>query len=199
MQNGQMPPFFPGMAPMSGPAPHSHLVCGGCQTLLMYPQGAGNVRCSRCQVITPAPPTAGVESAQLLCDGCRVLLSYPRGAQSVQCSMCHVVTEVPTYAHVVCEGCSIMLMFLAGAQSVKCSVCHHVTPANSNPAASHGPQGHAPQGHGHGPGPSSVTNAGTHKQVHTVVVENPPTLDEQGNEVANIAVGVKQQEDGNRH
>jgi len=25
----------------------------------------------------------------------------------------------------------------------------------------------------------------------TVVVENPPTLDEQGNEVTNIAVGVK--------
>lgn len=82
-----------------GPAPHSHLVCGGCQTLLMYPQGAANVRCSRCQYITPAPPTAGAETAQLLCNGCRVLLSYPRGAQSVQCSMCHTVTQVSARHH----------------------------------------------------------------------------------------------------
>jgi hypothetical protein len=30
--------------------------------------------------------------------------------------------------------------------------------------------------------------------VHTVVVENPPSLDADGNEVANIAVGVKEED-----
>jgi len=78
----------------AGPKPHSHLECGGCQTLLMYPQGAGNVRCSRCSHVTPAPPASSTEASQIVCNGCRVLLSYPKGAQSVQCSMCHTITEV---------------------------------------------------------------------------------------------------------
>lgn len=30
----------------------NQIVCTGCQTLLMYPQGASNVRCSRCHHIT---------------------------------------------------------------------------------------------------------------------------------------------------
>jgi LSD1 subclass zinc finger protein len=212
------------------PAPHSHLVCGGCQTLLMYPQGAANVRCSRCQHITPAPPTAGTETAQLVCNGCRVLLSYPRGAESVQCSMCHTVTQVgctrvgqtsvgpqlagsylchdafrishaiftpctqvPVYGHLVCSGCSIMLMYPVGAQSVKCSVCHVVTPAASPPNAA-GPSGTA-AGSG---GPGAAANAAgggasrspAPKPNQTVVVENPPTLDEQGNEVRSCTLAA---------
>ncbi|PNH03316.1 Protein LSD1 [Tetrabaena socialis] len=64
----------------------------------MYPQGASNVRCSRCSHITSAPASAGADSAQIVCNGCRVLLSYPRGAQSVQCSMCSSVTQVANIA-----------------------------------------------------------------------------------------------------
>ncbi|KAL6762008.1 zinc-finger protein Lsd1 [Haematococcus lacustris] len=179
----QMPFFMQG--PPQAPPPHSHLVCGGCQTLLMYPQGAANVRCSRCQHITPAPPTAGAETAQLVCNGCRVLLSYPRGAQSVQCSMCHTVTQVPAYGHLVCSCCNIMLMFPIGAQSVKCSVCHSVTPV---PAS----QTQAMGGGRGGGGPSGLAPGPLHNRPNnTVVVENPPSLDEQGNPVQNIAVGVK--------
>lgn len=157
---------------------HSHIVCGGCSVLLMYPQGAANVRCSRCNHITSAPPPAGPESAQLVCNGCRMLLSYPRGANSVQCSVCQAVTQVPVYGHVVCGGCSIMLMYPLGAQSVKCSVCNYVTSATQNHSVQHGLQ----QEFGRQPPP---------KPSQTIVVENPPTLDDQGNEVANIAVGVK--------
>jgi LSD1 subclass zinc finger protein len=79
------------------PGPHSHITCGGCQTLLMYPQqGASNVRCSRCGHITAAPPAPPPDpnQAQTVCNGCRVLLAFPRGAQSVQCSLCHTVTQV---------------------------------------------------------------------------------------------------------
>jgi LSD1 subclass zinc finger protein len=88
------PRFHYTLPAVAGPAPHSHLVCGGCQTLLMYPQGASNVRCSRCTHITPVPVSTANEMAHIVCNGCRVLLSYPRGSQSVQCSMCHTVTQV---------------------------------------------------------------------------------------------------------
>ncbi|GFR43690.1 hypothetical protein Agub_g4799 [Astrephomene gubernaculifera] len=161
-----------------------HLVCGGCQVLLMYPPGASNVRCSRCGHITQAPTSAGADSAQIVCNGCRVLLSYPRGAQSVQCAMCHAVTQVPVYGHLVCNGCSIMLMYPTGAQSVKCSVCHCVTPVTASaPAGSNPAQPQQQQ--------QQPQQASRPKPVQTVVVENPPSVDDKGNEVANIAVGVK--------
>lgn len=170
------PMYYNSMPPTGN---HSHIICGGCSVLLMYPQGAANVRCSRCNHITSAPPPAvsGPESAQLVCSGCRMLLSYPRGANSVQCSVCQAITQVPIYGHVVCGGCSIMLMYPLGAQSVKCSVCNFVTSAT---------QGHAMQQ----PPPHEYARPQP-KPNQTIVVENPPTLDDQGNEVANIAVGVK--------
>ncbi|KXZ52926.1 hypothetical protein GPECTOR_8g302 [Gonium pectorale] len=87
--------------------------------------------------------------------------------------MCHAVTQVPVYGNLVCNGCSVMLMYPMGAQSVKCSVCHYVTPVTSGTA---------------GPGGSGQPLP---KPKQTVVVENPPTYDDKGNEVANIAVGVK--------
>eukprot|EP00879_Flechtneria_rotunda_P017045 GHRR01017851.1.p1 GENE.GHRR01017851.1~~GHRR01017851.1.p1 ORF type:complete len:139 (+),score=25.98 GHRR01017851.1:779-1195(+) len=123
------------------------------------------------------------DQSQIVCNGCRVLLSYPRGAQSVQCSLCHTVTQVPVYGHVQCGGCSIMLMYPLGAQSVKCSICHYVTNVSqqanwsaTNSTAATGQQ-------------QAATTPP--KSLQTVVVENPPSLDEQGNEVANIAVAVK--------
>eukprot|EP00775_Hariotina_reticulata_P005854 gene5854-6095_t len=92
--------------------------------------------------------------------------------------------QVPVYGHVQCGGCSIMLMYPLGAQSVKCSVCHFVTnvcqPANWTPNSSSAP-----------PGPVQQRPAAMPKPLQTVVVENPPSLDDQGNEVANIAVAVK--------
>lgn len=76
-----------------------------------------------------------------------------------------------------------MLMYPLGAQSVKCSVCHYVTnvgqQANWGPSSSGGGQ------------PSGGQQQQQQPKTQTVVVENPPSLDEQGNEVANIAVAVK--------
>lgn len=34
-------------------APQGHIICSGCGTLLMYPEGHPNVRCSICNVVTP--------------------------------------------------------------------------------------------------------------------------------------------------
>ena len=86
--------------------------------------------------------------------------------------MCSV--QVPVYGHVECTGCHIMLMYPLGAQSVKCSMCHAVTVVGQQsawqPAAG---QAGSSQQQGHMP----------KTPTQTVVVENPPTLDEQGNEV----------------
>jgi LSD1 subclass zinc finger protein len=88
------------------------------------------------------------------------------------------------YGHLNCGGCSITLLYPLGAQSVKCSVCHHVSPVPL-----HDPW----QGGGSG-GPHRQQRRAPAHPVHTVVVENPPSLDADGNEVANIAVGVKEED-----
>lgn len=71
-----------------------------------------------------------------------------------------------------------MLMFPVGAQSVKCSVCHSVTPTSAATAMPGAPGGSAG-----GSGPQTARSTVPAKQNVTVVVENPSTLDEQGNEV----------------
>eukprot|EP00195_Chlamydomonas_chlamydogama_P007297 CAMPEP_0202902616 /NCGR_PEP_ID=MMETSP1392-20130828/16957_1 /ASSEMBLY_ACC=CAM_ASM_000868 /TAXON_ID=225041 /ORGANISM="Chlamydomonas chlamydogama, Strain SAG 11-48b" /LENGTH=80 /DNA_ID=CAMNT_0049589407 /DNA_START=629 /DNA_END=871 /DNA_ORIENTATION=- len=76
-----------------------------------------------------------------------------------------------------------MLMYPVGAQSVKCSVCHCVTPVGAGPPPGAGPS--------HAGAAGAAAGRAAAKPNQTVVVENPPTLDSQGNEVANIAVGVK--------
>ena len=58
-----------------------------------------------------------------------------------------------------------------GAQSVKCAACNYVTAIGSSSGASSSSRGGA---------------LGS----HMVVVENPPTLDEKGKIVSNMAVGV---------
>ena len=63
-----------------------------------------------------------------------------------------------------------MLMYPLGAQSVKCSVCHYVTHVSQQ--ANWGPSGSTGQ-----------QQAAVQPKTQTVVVENPPSLDEQGNEV----------------
>ncbi|EFJ50910.1 zinc-finger LSD1 protein, partial [Volvox carteri f. nagariensis] len=161
-----------------------HLVCGGCQQLLIYPQGASNVRCARCDYITTAPAYTGANSAQIVCNGCRVLLSYPRNAQSVQCALCHTVTQVrapavPVYVYLVCNGCNIMLQYPVGAQSVKCSVCHTVTPVTAATAGA-GPGGPTSAG------PNGLQQPQRPKPTQTVVVENPPSYDDKGNEVRSM-------------
>ena len=62
-------------------------------------------------------------------------------------------------------------MYAFGAQSVKCAACNYIT-ATSTPE--------------HG----SVATPGDGVAPQMVVVENPPTLDESGNVVSNMAVGV---------
>lgn len=191
-------PYPPQQAALSLPppsqAPQSQIICSGCRTLLVYPQNATNVRCALCHTITAALPS-GMESAQLLCGGCRTLLMYARGATSVQCSICHTVNlahDANSVAHINCSGCSTTLMYPFGAQSVKCSICQVVTnvavgtmrmPLPAQRPYLPSPQ-HSPAASYQPSGPSPVHRS------PTVVVENPKSVDESGNMVSNIAVGV---------
>ena len=227
--------------------PQSQIRCGGCNILLLYPQGASNVRCSQCGHISPVSIAGGrsegemiirpcdnvhlgPDSAQLVCSNCRMLLVYPRGAGTVQCSICQTLNPanqvIPHFnemhsdpstvldgqanqvAHIVCEGCHITLMYAYGAQSVKCAVCNHVTnvpPSQLRLQA----QTSCPT-----PQETQLSNAPPSHRM-TVIVENPPSLDDDGNEVPtrssivlahvldildiqvqNLAVGVKAEADG---
>lgn len=163
-------------------------MCNGCRTLLVYPQGAANVRCALCSTVT-AVPSSGTEMAQLICGGCRTLLMYVRGATSVHCSCCHTVNlamEANQVAHVNCGGCGTMLMYPYGAQSVKCALCQFVTSTGMSnmrmPIPAQRPPSNVP--------PPQTSAAVQTSRMQTVVVENPMTLDESGKLVSNVAVGV---------
>ncbi|KAJ9529534.1 hypothetical protein QJQ45_013952, partial [Haematococcus lacustris] len=83
-------------------------------------------------------------------------------------------------------GMSQMPFFMQGppqgAQSVKCSVCHSVTPVPASQTQAMG------GGHGGG-GPSGLAPGPLHNRPNnTVVVENPPSLDEQGNPPNTVAM-----------
>ncbi|XP_038680204.1 protein LSD1-like [Tripterygium wilfordii] len=111
----------------------SQHVCGGCRSILLYPRGAANIICTRCNIVTSfAPP--GMEMFQIICGVCRALLSYARGDTIVRCLYCHAMNLAPgktkasnQVAHVNCRNCRMTLMYPYGAPSVKCAVCQYVT------------------------------------------------------------------------
>ncbi len=149
--------------------PQQQLRCRGCQSMLMYPQGAQNVRCARCSVITPVS-SPSQDMAQIACSNpsCRVQLMYPRGAMHVQCSLCHTVNEAQQanrLGHVTCNGCHVTLMYALGAHSVKCAVCNAVTPVGQ---------------------PGGGEQGGVAPPQRTVIVENPSL----GGGDANVSLGV---------
>jgi LSD1 subclass zinc finger protein len=168
--------------PQAGP--QSNIVCSHCTTLLLYPQGAQNVRCARCGEITAVPPAGGDDTAQLVCGNtnCRVVLMYPRGAPQVQCSLCGTINcalAANQIGHIICNCCHITLMYAYGAASVKCAVCNTVTPvqAGATPSPLR-------------PGSNANRPAANAASKQTVVVLNPSSVDAEGNEVPDYVVGV---------
>jgi LSD1 subclass zinc finger protein len=105
-----------------------------------------------------------------------------------------VCAQANQVGHLVCGSCSITLMYAHGAQSVKCAVCNHVTPVTGGAAALPAPAAAAPgpasqhpmlavNGGGGGGGAAvGGAPAGGGSGGVTVVVENPMSLDEHGNE-----------------
>lgn len=135
------------------------------------------MRCARCTFVTVVPPPANDATAQLTCGNrrCHVTLVYPRGAAHVQCSLCGTLNDAAranALGQVVCGRCHVMLEYAYGANAVKCALCNHITPVTMRGARASGAAGAKP-----------VQAA--------VLVENPPTLDEKGNEVECMALGIK--------
>ncbi|WOG81625.1 hypothetical protein DCAR_0100776 [Daucus carota subsp. sativus] len=169
----------------------SQLVCRGCRTMLLYPQGAANVCCAVCSVVTTVPPP-GMDMSQLICGGCRTLLMYTRGASSVRCSCCHTVSLVPApnhqVAHINCGNCTTTLMYPYGSQSVRCAICQYVTNINMGntniPVPASRPDGTASSG------TTTATSTLVFSQTQTVIVQNPMSVDESGKTVNNVVVGV---------
>jgi LSD1 subclass zinc finger protein len=114
-------------------------------------------------------------------------------------------------AHLQCQGCRTWLMYAHGARSVCCAICEAITrtaPDGPMPAAAsamqplpHGGAGArvpplaqislGPSGNGASPG-SHAGGAGTaaaasQPEMPAVVVQNPPSVDDQGNEVSSCS------------
>lgn len=174
----------------------SQLMCGGCRTMLLYPQGAHNVRCARCSHINPVNASTSSDMAQLSCSNpqCRVQLMYPRGAMQVQCSLCGTLNDAQhanQLGHVVCNGCQITLMYAYGAHSVKCAVCNCVTPVNNRTANQQGVGQHYQPVAQQQSGEDSLTRQESTKQEPlAIVVENPAGVDANGNTVQNVTLGL---------
>ncbi|KAJ6849340.1 protein LOL2-like [Iris pallida] len=167
----------------------SQVVCSGCRSVLAYPRGATNVRCSICAAITTVPPP-GMDMAQLVCGHCRSLLYYTRGAASVRCSCCNTMNlarSANQVAHVNCAQCHTTLMYPYGAPSVKCAICRYVTNVGMGSMMVPVPV-IRPNGTTTGGAPSAP--ARPHSSSQTVVVENPMSVNSSGKLVSNVVVGV---------
>jgi LSD1 subclass zinc finger protein len=84
-------------------------------------------------------------------------------------------------AHLQCQGCRTWLMYAYGARSVKCAICESITRTDggqqqANTSGMAGPSATAqPQ--------LTVPVSAPTPEMPAVVVQNPPTVDEDGNEV----------------
>jgi len=167
---------------------------------------------------TPPPRGHGdTTTSRVTCTGCRLLLSYPRGAHSVRCAVCSTIMQVPRVAHVQCGGCHTRLMYPHNASSVRCSLCNYITSVRGGGGGGGGggdsmrPPPALPGGGTVANLPSTATtspsllttvpslngraSSGLVTQatvgLEVVMVENPSTYDERGNEKPNLMVGIK--------
>lgn len=156
----------------------------------MYPRGALQVQCSLCGTLNDAQQAN--QLGHVVCGGCQTTLMYAYGAQSVKCAVCNHVTpcmagtrpppvpqplayQPPSYPQPPYP------MNVAGP------------PSGFPPPAQQPPQASLNQSSQGGTGLSGGSNP---KPVQAVLVENPPTLDEGGNELPpNVALGVKKEGD----
>lgn len=104
--------------------------------------------------------------------------------------------QANTVAHLQCTSCQTWLMYSYGARSVKCAVCERVNAVHQTamPGQSALPPGVAPP-----PGTTAAPPAAAAAPPASaagpaaeapVVVQNPSTVDEKGNEVRNGYVSV---------
>ena len=180
----------PTPTPAPTPAPTQDLAqlhCTQCRTLLMYPRGAQQVQCSLCGNLNDA--TQSNQLGHIVCVGCQMTLMYAHGAQSVKCAVCNHVTPVALQSR---------------PPPAPVGTHQHQRPPSypphpHAPATTMGPPSYAGGGPLPGPGPTDSHQQQQHQQqtssssknpVQAVLVEHPPSLDEGGNEVQPMQLGV---------
>lgn len=87
------------------PGPHSHVTCGGCNTLLMFPQVLERrlampcivICCKHCGVLQSSPGRTDLPPLPLPpCCGGNIPPSYvQQGASQIRCSRCGHLTQAP--------------------------------------------------------------------------------------------------------
>ncbi|CAL0325070.1 unnamed protein product [Lupinus luteus] len=198
-------------------ATQRQLVCSGCQSILFYPRGSPNVRCSLCNTVTSVPPP-DLEISQLLCGGCSRMLLYVCGAATnlektdlrsedietfwiildfslVTCILSKVGSAISFICacnqliYIDCGNCRTTLMFSNGASSVKCAICNHVTVVSMPNEMFLFPDV-SPNGMTNSATDSSTSTSMPQSQNQTVIVENPMSVDPNGNLVSNVVLGV---------
>jgi LSD1 subclass zinc finger protein len=120
----------------AGAGAQAQLTCGGCRTLLMYPQVC-HARPTR------APPARAPLTGPAAPRARPPLPAAVQGAQAVRCARCAHITPAPPpapdMAQLTCTNpaCRVALMYPRGAAQVQCSLC-----ATLNDAAQANALGH---------------------------------------------------------
>lgn len=200
----------PAAAPQPAQPARAQLQCSGCNIMLMYPRGAANVQCAVCGVVNSAQQVCGTPLQRLLlpprcCTDAGAVALHRQSVHNSRTGALAVgglfnrsraaVLQANRVAHLQCQGCRTWLMYAYGARSVRCAVCEAITrtegPAQPSvgagpqprpaaaPTSAAGPSG----GAGGGAGPARPPAVSAAPELPAVVVQNPPTLDDDGNEV----------------
>jgi LSD1 subclass zinc finger protein len=158
-RSSQRPPSPPAAA---GAGAQAQLTCGGCRTLLMYPQ-------VRCALPARAPPAHAAQRRPAarprpLTGPAAAPYARPplpaaaQGAQAVRCARCAHITPAPPpapdMAQLTCTNpaCRVALMYPRGAAQVQCSLCATLNDAAQANALGHVVCGGCQVGFGSGGG-----------------------------------------------
>ena len=176
------------VTPVPLPPPVSQdaqLHCTGCRTLLMYPRGSLQVQCSICGSLNDAQQSN--QLGHVMCGGCNVQLMHAYGAQSVKCAVCNHVTpaaarpppppSMPQQQHQQQQQPQPYNRYQQQQQQPP------RRPPQQQPPPYYYPQQQQPQAQ-----PPRIS--AQENKPAPVLVENPPSLDDSGNEVQNVSLGV---------
>ena len=161
------------------------------------------VQCSVCSTLNDAQQAN--QLGHVVCGGCQITLMYSFGAQSVKCAVCNHVTPVAPRPH---GGAPHMQHHPQHPPQQQQQHQNYPTPPQPHhhhqPPPRQAPHYHQPhmqhQQHGQQPGGSTQNSAvmsSSKPPMQAVLVENPPSLDESGNEVQNMLLGVTPKQERN--
>jgi LSD1 subclass zinc finger protein len=161
-----------------------------CRVQLMYPRGAVQVQCSLCGTLNDAAQAN--QLGHVMCGGCQITLMYAFGAQSVKCAVCNHVT--PAAAGGAPRAHAPPPAMQQPAYLPPPAMQYHQQPQQYHQQQY--PQQYAqpplPQGYPQAAGAAGLgaADAGRPPMQHVVLVENPPTLDDSGQEVQHVSLGM---------